>query len=191
MSSLRVITPPDTEPLTLEQAKAHLRVTADTQDAKIEGMIPEARAAVEAYCNRCFCTQTLRLRLDAFPAGVLRLPGGVVASISSLTYVDEDGAEQTLTGFQQDLDSTPARLAPAFGESWPETRAVLGAVNVTYIAGSDTVPPAVVAAIKLVLGDLYASTESVIAGTIVAENPTVRALLDPHRADILLLGLEQ
>jgi len=190
MASLVVTTEP-AEPVTLAEARLHLRVTSTAEDTKITGLIAAARQSVERWCNRGLITQTVRLRLDAFPDGCIRLPWGKAASITGVTYVDTDGSTQTLTGYQSDLDAVPARLAPAYNENWPQTREVLGAVNVTYVVGAASVSADIHSAMLLMIGDMYASREAVVLGTIVADNPTVAALLNPHRLDLLGLELEQ
>jgi len=191
MASLVVVTPPASEPLTLAQAKSHLRITSSAEDSDITGMITAARKAVERWCKRGLITQTVRLRLDAFPVVAIRLPWGRAASITSVTYVDTDGDTQTLASYHSDLDSLPARITPAYGESWPQTRDQLAAVSVTYVVGAAAADEDVVAAIKLLIGDMYANREASVIGVSVAENPAVRALLDPHCIDLLGLELDQ
>lgn len=63
------ITPPNVEPLTLVQAKAHLReVLVDVDnDALITQAIKGAREVAENDCRRAFITQHWRFALDEFP----------------------------------------------------------------------------------------------------------------------------
>ncbi len=196
MSSLVVVTAPTVEPVTLADAKAHLRVTSNAEDALISARIKAARRWCERYCRRGFITQTVRLRMDEFPdeddGDVIFLPWGKVASVTSITYVDTGGTTQTMDAadYITDLDNVPARVSPAYGYLWPLAREQLGSINVTYVVGASTAEDDVKAALLLVLGDLYENREASIIGASYVVNPAVEALLAPHRCDILGAELE-
>src|SRR3979409_375910 len=68
MSSLVVKTPPAVEPVSLAEAKSHLRVDVPDDDALIQNLIRAARANLEQVCNLAFITQSLVLGRDYFPA---------------------------------------------------------------------------------------------------------------------------
>lgn len=63
-----ILTQPAVEPVTLAEAKAHLRVDITDDDLLISSMIIAARQAAEAICRRALCTQTIKMVLDQFPA---------------------------------------------------------------------------------------------------------------------------
>lgn len=65
--SLAIVTPPTTEPLTLQEARDHLRVDSTESDALIGGYLSAARAKAESYQRRQLMPATLRLSLDHFP----------------------------------------------------------------------------------------------------------------------------
>ncbi len=50
-------TPPAAEPLSLAEAKAHLRITHSNDDAYIDKLVTAARRACEMRSNLCFVTQ--------------------------------------------------------------------------------------------------------------------------------------
>lgn len=186
--SFVVVTPPDTEPLTLAQAKAHLEVTHNGDDTLITLLIGMARQWVETICERAIMPQTWRLNMDGFPY-LVELPGGLVRQVDSLSYTSFAGESETLdvAGLQKDLDRQPARLMPALGSSWPQTAAVLNAVRVTYQVGyanAAAVPKDLLAGIYLVIGDLYANREAQ-QDMQLYENVTVDRLLWPYRRVIL------
>ena len=58
MSSYQITTEPATEPLTLTEAKEHLRVDGTDEDTLITSIITVARKLCENYTNRAFITQT-------------------------------------------------------------------------------------------------------------------------------------
>ena len=66
MASL-LLTPPALEPLTLDEAKAYLRVDTAADDDLIAALIAGARIHVEAQTRRALITQSWRLVLDAWP----------------------------------------------------------------------------------------------------------------------------
>lgn len=59
-SSLKVTTAPESEPITLDQAKAYCRVYTDYEDSLIGPLITNARTMVEEYTARALITQTLQ-----------------------------------------------------------------------------------------------------------------------------------
>jgi hypothetical protein len=68
---LAVTVPPEVEPVTLDEAKNHLRLDLDftDEDDDITAMITVARKEAEDHTSRCLIAQTLIMYLDGFPAG--------------------------------------------------------------------------------------------------------------------------
>lgn len=131
-----LVAPPTVEPLTLAEAKAHLRKTGSDEDAQITNWIAEAREQVEDLCDLAIVLQTRRLWLDRLPAqiDILRKP---LRAVQSIQYLDSNGTLQTLAASQYRLDkaSHPVRITPAYNVTWPTTYPVTNAVRVTYTAG--------------------------------------------------------
>jgi uncharacterized phiE125 gp8 family phage protein len=69
MATFDRISGPAAEPLTLAEAKAHLRVDLSDDDAMIQRMIVAAREWVETVTGRALMTQSWRMTLDAWPDG--------------------------------------------------------------------------------------------------------------------------
>lgn len=132
----QLLAAPLAEPIHLDEAKKHLRVTTSDDDAAIARMIRAARRHAETWCRRAFVRQQRRLALDAFPA-VIEIPVGPLRAVSSIQYLDTSGALQTLSTslYRVDTYGERARITPAYGESWPSTYPVTNAVLVTYTAG--------------------------------------------------------
>lgn len=187
---LSVYVKPALDPISLAEAKAHLRVEIASDDALIAGLILSARQWVETYCRRALMTQTLDYKFGSWPACIV-LPRPPHQSVTSVSYVDPAGATQTLSAslYQTDLSdaSLAGRIMPAYGQSWPSLRlGVFNAVTVRYVAGYGSnpgdVPYPIRQAILLLVGHLYESREAINIGNIVNELPfSVRALLDPYR----------
>lgn len=179
---------PATEPLSLADAKLHLRVVSDDDDDLITALIQGAREYVETFLRRQLVTATWAMTLDEFPDsdGDITLPLPPLASVTSIAYVDGDGDDQTLdsANYTVHTNCEPGKITLAYGESWPSTRDQPDAVTVTFVAGygaAAAVPAGIVAAIKLVLGDLYENREAAVLGTIRSDNPTVKNLLWTYR----------
>lgn len=139
---LRIVTPPVEEPLTLAEAKDYLRVTGTADDFKIMGLIIAVREWAESLTHRRFITQTWDWTMDAFPGitGTLEIPYGKVQSVNAITYVDSDGATQTLTGspaqFQVDYVADPGIISTyTYGDPWPSHRGDIGGIAVRITVG--------------------------------------------------------
>lgn len=187
--SLTQTAPPDLEPVSLTEAKLHLRVDGTEDDALITTLIVAARRQAEHELGRVLITQTWQLTLDEFPAADIQLPMPSVLSIVDVKYLDPDGNEQTVAPADYALDAatTPGWVLLASGASWPSTYAGANAVRVRFTAGygpaAADVPANVVAWIKLQIGALYKHREAFAAGVTVAELPNrfTAALLDSER----------
>ncbi len=185
--SLQLITAPATEPVTLAEAKAHLRVTTVDDDTLITALIVAARQTAENMTDRALITQTWEKSLDVFPEAI-ELPKPRIQSITSVKYIDTAGVEQTLAGTEYLLDaaSEPGWVTPAYDKAWPETRAVPNAVKVRYVAGygatAADVPQIIRHAILLIIGELYERRENAIVGVVIGVVPfSAMALLSPYR----------
>ena len=150
---LQLVTPPVGEPVSLTEAKLHLRVDVTDDDALITALITAARQYAETLTQRQFVTATWKLVLDSFPGPILMgvpagtpfyLPGHAillnkspVQAVSSINYLDMSGTQQTMpsTDYVVDTSCEPARITPVFGKIWPISLPQIGAVTVTFTAG--------------------------------------------------------
>ena len=169
--ALRQKTSPASEPVSLAEAKLHLKIeSTDTgEDKLIERLITAARRRAEVSTGRTLVTQTWTLALDSFPGGVIEVPRPPLSSVASITYIDPEGATQTLAAdrYRVDAQREPGRLTPAWDESWPPTRPVSNAVEVEFVAGygdPGKVPEDMRQALLLIVGRYYAHREDVQAG---------------------------
>lgn len=190
--NLTRVTAPASNPVTLTEAKAHLRVDDSDSDTLISALIAAAVAMIDGPhgIGIAMMTQTWRYVLDCFPA-YIRLPltpvqDGILSDSPAgvtITYVDTAGATQTLA--TSDYRLSGGILEPAYGEAWPGTRTVRGAVTIDFEVGwgdADDVPQDLKAAILLTVGHLYEHREAVVADATPAELPLgVKAILDRYR----------
>ena len=108
-----LITPPAAEPLTLAEAKAHLRLDGNEEDGLILSLITTAREFLERETGLCLIRQRWRLYLDCWPGdGVIRILKSPVQAIQNVAVYDADGEPQAvlLADHLLDGDGRPARL---------------------------------------------------------------------------------
>ena len=96
-SVLRLITPAVAEPLTLDQAKAFLRIDQTADDVAITTAITVARQAAESYLRMAILPQTFEYVIGT-PSCVaaLQLPWGPAQSIVEVVLTDAGGDDATL-----------------------------------------------------------------------------------------------
>lgn len=177
---LQLTTPPAVEPLSLGEAKLHLRVTDTDEDALIQSAIAAARKQFEEATYRQLITATYELTLPRFPKGKrpIVVPRAPLQSVGGITYLDSAGNEQTLATSRYVVTASrqPGLVWPAFGYTWPTTYEHPAAVTVTFDAGygdaADDVDDLIKAAMRLMIGQAYEFREQLISGTIVNEIPT-------------------
>lgn len=175
------------EPVTIEEAKLHLRVDGDDENAFIGDLIKAARSEVENLCGRQLLTATWVLNLDAFPgSGTILLPVSPMQSITSITYTDIGGDSQTVSTSVYDSDTASAipRIFLKAGKSWPSAQSITNAVTVTFVAGYGNdradVPDCARSAILLLVGTLYRNRETMITGAPASElKGVLEGLLEP------------
>ncbi len=110
---LELTAPPATEPVSLADAKAYLKVDTTDDDALITRLISAARARAEWHTGRAFVTQNWTLWLDGWPdSGVIEIPLPPLQSVTSLTTWAPDDTATVMDAslYQVDTASSPARL---------------------------------------------------------------------------------
>ncbi len=136
--AVTLVTPPAAEPITLAQAKAQMRITTDMDNVLVESRIVPARCWAEFETARQFITATWEMRLDSWPNGrVIELPRPPLQSVEAITYLDEDGVEQTFASanYHVDTASLKGRVVLAPGAVWPFLADVPGAARIRFVAG--------------------------------------------------------
>jgi uncharacterized phiE125 gp8 family phage protein len=182
---------PASEPITIEEARAWLRVDDTAQDALIAALVAAARRMVERRTNRALLASAWQMTIDRFPCGDARrailLPLGPVIAISAITYLDTGGVERTMApaDYRYDLSREPAPITTEWGKSWPSARDVIGAIAVDFSAGyadAAAVPQDLKLAMQLLVGHWFENRESVVVGAVSnALQLAFDDLLEPYR----------
>ena len=177
-NSVTRATGPAVEPLTVAEAKLHLRVDISDDDVFIGTLITAAREWVEAYLDRTLITTQLILRAAEFPTEELELArppmvasGTATAVVITYTLADTTTATLSTALYRVDRTSTPGNVAPVINGTWPsDVIEDANAVAVTYWAGygptSASVPATIRHAMLMLIGHWYDRRSAVLTGTI-------------------------
>jgi len=135
----RISIPPVAEPISLVEAKLHLRVDHTTDDELIKTLISAARIWCESYEGRAYMVRTSQIKLNTF--GKIELPFPPVLSVSSITYIDTAGDTQTLDSSVYTLYNSGdyAYIGLAYNQQWPSVQSLIDEpITVTYVHGFST-----------------------------------------------------
>lgn len=141
LGNVVVRTGPGAEPVSLVEAKLHIRAYSDQsdEDTLITSMISAARAHVESVTNRVMVTQGLRSTFPHFPCLEMKLRAPL-RKVTSITYLDSANVSQTLatTVYDVDANELPGIVSLAYAQVWPTTYYHPAAVSVNFTAGCAT-----------------------------------------------------
>ena len=187
--SLVMTSGPAVEPVTLAEAKAHLRIDHANEDALINSLIITSRHHIEAALGLALITQSWTLLTDRWPKlQRLNLPLRPVQSISSVKIWNHDGTSTTLplSAFYLDGQGLPARLAWQGAAPLSDPERAVNGIEIAFTAGfgsgADSVPQPVRHALLLLVAHWYEHREPVEIGSGVNAVPNmVSELLLPFR----------
>lgn len=196
---MKQITPPESEPLALSDVEAQIQYPLpDDQRVLVGGFISAIRQRAEVELHRAIIAQTWEVSFDAFPTSTARNPFAAIIlplpplqSVESVTYTDQGGNVQTLAADAYVVDdSTPARILPAYGTTWPETLDYPNSVRVRFKCGygddMSTVPACIRQWMLLNVANLYEHREtlSLGMGNVLEMKTLADSLLDPERWEV-------
>ena len=170
--TVKIATAAADTPVTLTEAKAHLRYDLTTEDTLITTLIKVATEYAEKRLSRALITQTWDLYLEDFPAeDTIILPFPPLQTISHVKYYDKNNILQTWASSNYDVDSIrePGRIVQsATGAGYPNTYDRPNAVNIRFVVGygaaSTNVPETIRAGIKLLISHLFENREGITVG---------------------------
>lgn len=185
--SLTMTGAPALEPVSLAEAKAHLRVDTASEDSFIASLITTSRLQVEAILGLALIQQSWTWRFDAWPRKDVELPLRPIISVASIRTQNSDLSYITVAASNYILDpqGPPPRLVPVNAGFSKPGIAALG-VEIQFTAGfgpaATDVPAPLRQAILLLVAHWYENREPVIAGMPAGSFPdAVIGLLEPYR----------
>lgn len=191
MAETVLISAPAEEPISLAEAKLHLRVDGTDEDTRISTLIVAARERCEHETGRRMITQTREMVLDAFPSSseAIKLHSDCVMaqSIASVEYLNAAGSWVAFgsSNYALDARSLPGYVFLAVGSAWPTPVDSANAVRLRIVCGygaASAVPQSLKQWMLLHIGANYRNREA-FGAKAADELPGrfVDGLLDAHR----------
>jgi len=191
MKTYQVITPASTYPVSLTEAKSHLKVDTTADDTYITSIIKAATQLSEEYTNRFFIDTVIDQTCSDF-AQLQTLFKSKVSAVAHVKYYDSDNSLQTLsaTVYDTQLNYEPSQIQLANNQNFPSITkrndAVVARYTVGYGSAASDVPEIIKQAILLTIGNFYQNRNSVVIGRIATELPmNVKWLLDTYKVQIV------
>jgi len=156
---------PVVEPVSLADAKTHLRVDTESDDDHILALITAAREWCENYTQRTFIHTQWTMTFDTFPWEI-ELPRPPVAVASGYTattvaYVRETGGTANLptSEYRVDRSAEPGVIRTVYAGTWPSHLLDRNSISVTWWGGygedGTKVPKVVRSAILMLVAYWY------------------------------------
>jgi uncharacterized phiE125 gp8 family phage protein len=142
---LTLITPPASEPVSIEDAVSQLRVVDETEYGGLERMIRSARERVETDSQRKLLTQTWDITFDGPPCEGERdwvLPLSPIQSVTSITIYDTEDTASTWASTNYALDASSDRIYLKSGACWPTGLRCAASVVIRVVVGYGALPSA-------------------------------------------------
>ena len=173
-----IITPATTEPVTLSEAKAQLRIDEafTVDDGYINALISAARDRVESYCNQFFSNVGIQVLYEGQYPSVLDLPYPNM-TVTAITYTDSDNVSNTILAGDYTVDALNQKV---YFDDVNQSK--------NYQVSATMAAPAAIDGVKqgilMVVTDLYELRTETAVGVSLADNPAVKALLYPYRLEL-------
>ena len=136
---IKIILPPEKEPLTLEETKKHLKIDSNINDDILPSLIKQAREWCEWQQGKKYVTQTLEGYLDFFPNGSIEfIDCSPVQSVTCIKYIGADDKEYTVDSSYYELDNVSFvnKIDLKYGKVWPSTKLkTSNGVIIRFVAG--------------------------------------------------------
>lgn len=153
MNNLTCITAATAQPISLAQAKQHLRIWHDDDDAYLTALVAAAVATIEGPTGigLALMDSTWLQTMDSTVTSTVMIDLTPVKSVEKVETQDSLGAWTVVdpSRYRVNTDQRPALLSPV--TSWP----VHSAMRITFKAGYSDVPADLIAALLLIAGYLY------------------------------------
>lgn len=146
---------PATEPVSLAEAKAFLRIDDTAEDGLITTLIGAARLHVEGITGKALLAQSWRIVLDDWPEnGAVRLPVTPMIAVTAITATDTNGATHDLA-LEQFLLDAGRLIVPRVVVGMPALQERQG-IEIDYVAGYGAEPEDVPADLRQAMLGLVA-----------------------------------
>jgi uncharacterized phiE125 gp8 family phage protein len=181
--SLLLISGPAMEPVSLAEAKAHLRIDGSTEDTLVASLITSARVHIETTLSQSLITQQWALWLDEWPdGGEVKLPLTPVQEVVSITIYDSADTGEIVAPDNYISDKT--RIVRRSKTTWPRPLRRANGIEIVFRTGygdnRTDIPHTIRQATLLLIAHWYEHREPVSMG---ADTPqSLTALLTPYKS---------
>lgn len=189
-----VITQPTSEPVSLAEAREHLRLDTDgdspdanPDDAIVTALITAARQWCETHTGRTLSPTVYEAALDAWPCErAIVLPMAVpLIEVSSLSYYNQSGIDTIYGLWYASPYAVVGQVTPSYTtQQWPTAQAREDAIRIRYSAGyggSLAMPGPIRQALLLLVGHLYENREDSTEVALSRIPLGIESLLQPYR----------
>ena len=127
----------------INEVKEYLAISGNEDDSMVQRLIFQAADFIESRTKTAIMSQTWALHTDGWTdsrywiEGAIQIARAPFGSVSSITYLDSDGTQQTLAASEYRVAAPGiyARVSPAKNVSWPTTYGVTSDVTITHTCG--------------------------------------------------------
>ncbi len=174
------------EPLSLDEAKAFLRVEHDVDDALIGALIAGSLVHIEAQTRAALITQSWRISADHWPEdGRIKVTPAPLQALTAARVYDFNNVAQAIDpqAFVTDVGASVLAFAPW---AWPAPGRLAAGIELDVTVGygdaAADVPEPLRQAIRLLVAHWYENRGLAAIGTVTVLPGTVAALIAPYRA---------
>ncbi len=179
---------PLTEPVTVAEAKTHLRIDGDADDVLLGSLILTSRLHMEAALSLALITQSWKLVLDRWPKkACVDIPLGPLQALTAVKVKNSSGVAQTVapTNYLVDIASRPARLIWN-GDDPPQPGVKAGGIEIDFVAGFGATAASVPAPLRhgllMLTAHWYEHRDPVEIGSTTTRMPdAISDLIQPFR----------
>ena len=182
---VKTVIEPAFEPITLADAKKHLRVDFADDDAYITSLITVARQYAENRTWRAICAATYDAFFDSYGTEYL-LPRPLCTGVNIVQYRNTSGTYTTINAndYYADLEAIPAKVYLKLPK--PQDFEPINGIKIRFTAGyanANIVPTSLKHAIRMIVSHFYENREPVVIGRTATLEPKelpfgIESLLD-------------
>ena len=179
-----------TFPVSLSEAKNHLKVDISDDDNLITSLIESATQLSEEYTNRFFITTVVIQTCSTFEESK-ELFKSDVSGVTTIKYYDSTNTQVTWSSANYIVANQykPCQIELADNINYPGITNRIDAIEITYNVGygeESTVPEAIKQAILLTIGNWYANRQSIVVGRTFSElSQSAKWLLDTYKIQVV------